>query len=98
MHVSIPLSTIASLLIPSFDSRFKFSQLEISTCPTLLQCDLALTTTFAEVVLNVLLSKFRVTPSKEAKNIVWNMAGVRHPTMKGDLHPTFPVRLERLNA
>ena len=51
-----------------------------------------------EVVLNVLLSKFRVMPSQEAENIVWNMAGVRHPTMANSVHPTFPVQLERVET
>ena len=51
-----------------------------------------------EVVLNIVLGKFKVSAAKEAKNIVWNNALVRHPTMKDSLVPTFPVDLERIRA
>lgn len=36
--------------------------------------------------------------AKQTKDVVWNMSGVRHPTMKGSVEPTFPVDLERLKA
>ncbi|KAK7681448.1 hypothetical protein QCA50_015540 [Cerrena zonata] len=51
-----------------------------------------------KVVLNLVLSKFKVTMAKQTKDVVWNMCGVRHPTMKGSIDPTFPVNLERIKA
>ncbi|KAK7681425.1 hypothetical protein QCA50_015517 [Cerrena zonata] len=51
-----------------------------------------------KVVLNIVLGKFKVSKAKQAEDIVWNMAGVRHPTMKGSIDPTFPVNLERIKA
>ena len=51
---------------------------------------------YTEVVLNLVLSRFEVSTAKQADNIVWNNAGVRHPTMKDSIIPTFPVELERI--
>ncbi|KAK7682246.1 hypothetical protein QCA50_014833 [Cerrena zonata] len=51
-----------------------------------------------KVVLNIMLGKFNISMAKQAKNIVWNNAGVRHPTMKNSINPTFPVDLERIKA
>ena len=52
-----------------------------------------------EVVFNLLLSKFKLIPADNAKDIVWNMAGVRHPTVgKDSVTPSFPVKLERIRA
>lgn len=45
-----------------------------------------------------MLGKFNISMAKQAKNIVWNNAGVRHPTMKNSIDPTFPVDLERIKA
>ncbi|KAK7682247.1 hypothetical protein QCA50_014834 [Cerrena zonata] len=51
-----------------------------------------------KVVLNIILGKFKVSMAKQAENIVWNNAGVRHPTMKDNVIPTFPVNLQRIQA
>ena len=52
-----------------------------------------------EVVLATLLSSFKVSPAKNAKDVVWNMAGVRYPTVgKDSLQPSFPLTMEALKA
>ena len=53
---------------------------------------------WAEVVLNIILGKFKVSAAKEAKDIVWNNALVRHPSMKDSSASTFPIQLERIKV
>ena len=79
-------------------SGFKFSQLETSKWSKNPKYGFTLTRAITEVVLNLVLGKFKVSMAKQAKDVVWNNAGIRHPTMKDSITPTFPVDLTPLST
>ena len=76
----------------SSSSGFKFSQLEMSMFslsrppahPIAQQC-------IVEVVLSLLLMKFTFAPSD--KPIVWNIAGIRYPTVGDATTPSLPMKV-----
>ena len=81
-------------------SGFKFSQLEMSTyisrnCLHGLSIPWSFAhptvSTLAEVVLCLLLSKF--TFAKSDKEVVWNLAGVRFPSVKGGNKASLPMKV-----
>lgn len=49
-----------------------------------------------EVVLSTLISSFKISMPANGKDIIWNMAGVRYPTVGESVKPAFPMRMERL--
>ena len=52
-----------------------------------------------EVVLSVLVPKFRFLLAKNANDIVWNLGTVAYPTIgKENSTPAFPVAIERIKA
>ncbi|KAK7678132.1 hypothetical protein QCA50_018925 [Cerrena zonata] len=52
-----------------------------------------------KVVLAILVSSFKVSLAKNAKDVVWNVAGVRYPTVgKNSLQPAFPLTVERIKV
>lgn len=65
------------------DSGFKFAELEMSARHSIyyIGIDYWWTQWFTEVVLSVLLSKFRFAPSE--KEIVWEMTHISAPIEKG---------------
>ena len=74
-------------------SGFKFSQLEMSEWLVLFFLTY-LTRPVAEVVLVVLLTSFKFSMSEKSKEVVWNMAGIRYPTVgKVSGHAEFPMKL-----
>ena len=54
-------------------------------------------TSWIEVVLTVLISTFKISPAKETRNVVWNLANVRYPTLgETSNKPSLPLLFERL--
>lgn len=52
-----------------------------------------------EVVLSTILSSFKVSLAEESRDVVWNVAAVRYPTIgKDSTKPEFPLRLEHIKA
>lgn len=51
----------------------------------------------SEVLLTIILSSFKVSYAKESKDVVWNLASVRYPTVgKESTLPSCPITLERI--
>ncbi|KAL4249739.1 Cytochrome P450 superfamily protein [Abortiporus biennis] len=51
-----------------------------------------------KVVLSTLLQSFKFSPADCAKNITWNLAGVKYPTIgKVDNHPSLPIKMELIS-
>ena len=54
-------------------------------------------TFWIEIVLTVLISTFKISPAKETRNVVWNLANVRYPTLgETSNKPSLPLSFERL--
>ncbi|KAK7691797.1 hypothetical protein QCA50_005200 [Cerrena zonata] len=52
-----------------------------------------------KVVLSVLIPKFRVSLAQETKEVVWNLSGLRYPTVgRESTKPAFPVRMECITS
>ena len=50
-----------------------------------------------EVLLTTVLSSFKISYAKESKDVVWNLASVRYPTIGPDSTlPACPITLERI--
>ncbi|TCD69776.1 cytochrome P450-dit2 [Steccherinum ochraceum] len=49
-----------------------------------------------KVILSVLLTTFKISLPDNKDDIVWNLAGVRYPTVGNDTKPSFPMKVERL--
>ncbi|KAI0789222.1 cytochrome P450 [Abortiporus biennis] len=51
-----------------------------------------------KVVLSTLLQSFKFSPADCAKDITWNLAGVKYPTIgKVDNHPSLPIKVELIS-
>ena len=93
-----------SLCLPVIDSHifglvsgFKFSQLEMSPSFDPFFFSLLTYDHLSEVVLSILVSSFKISFAKESKDVVWNAATVRYPTVgKECLKPSYPLAIERI--
>jgi hypothetical protein len=77
-------------------SGFKFSQLEISMCSlNYLQYSVSDFAWFPEVILSVLIPKFKFYPSQ--KEVVWELNNIVQPTLKGQPGvPKLPLVVEAI--
>ena len=85
----------------TLSSGFKFSQMEMSKsgiCVRAEKVQALTSTTVAEVVLSTLIQSFEfsIPPELEAP-IVWNLAGLQHPTVGYEsTKPELPLRVSLL--
>ncbi|KAI0789220.1 hypothetical protein C8Q75DRAFT_179148 [Abortiporus biennis] len=48
-----------------------------------------------KVVLSILLQSFKFSPADCSKDVTWNLANVRYPTVGSvDNHPSMPLKVE----
>ena len=80
---------------------FKFSQLEMSACCSVLLDTCAFVLIFippiAEAVLVTLLSKFTFAPSD--RDVYWNLAAIQYPTVgKNSTRPELPMKVRFMES
>ena len=52
-----------------------------------------------EVILATIISSFKLSPAENAKDIVWNTAAVKYPTVgRENIQPALPLLVERIKA
>lgn len=50
----------------------------------------------SEVILSVIVPKFKVTEAENTKDVFWNLSSVRYPSVGKNTKPALPVQMERI--